>query len=54
MGLARPVRGFDADFVPGWRIFDGTGADAAVGDVVIERDGIVDVGVGLDGDVAVD
>lgn len=38
----------------GGRIFDGTGADAAVGDVVIERDSIVDVGVGLDGDVAVD
>jgi N-acyl-D-aspartate/D-glutamate deacylase len=38
----------------GGRIFDGSGADAASGDVVIERDSIVDVGVGLDGDVAVD
>jgi imidazolonepropionase-like amidohydrolase len=38
----------------GGRIFDGSGADAASGDVVIEGDSIVDVGVGLDGDVAVD
>jgi len=38
----------------GGRIFDGTGADAASGDVVIEGDSIVDVGVGLDGDVAVE
>jgi hypothetical protein len=36
------------------RIFDGSGAGAASGDVVVERDCIVDVGVGLDGDVAVD
>jgi len=38
----------------GGKIFDGTGTDAAVGDVVIESGSIVDVGVGLDGDVAVD
>jgi len=38
----------------GGKIFDGTGADAAPGDVVIESGSIVDVGVGLDGDVAVD
>jgi imidazolonepropionase-like amidohydrolase len=38
----------------GGRIFDGSGAGAASGDVVIERDSIVDVGVGLDGDIAVD
>lgn len=38
----------------GGRVFDGTGADAAYGDVVIEGDSIVDVGVGLDGDVAVE
>jgi len=38
----------------GGKVFDGTGADAAAGDVVIESGSIVDVGVGLDGDVAVD
>lgn len=38
----------------GGKIFDGTGAGAAFGDVVVDGDSIVDVGVGLDGDVAVD
>jgi len=40
--------------VRGGRIFDGTGADPADGDVAIEDDRIVDVGTGLDGDEAVD
>ena len=35
----------------GGRIFDGTGADAASGDVVVDGNSIVDVGVGLDGDI---
>ena len=35
-------------------IFDGTGAPISPGDVVLEDDRILDVGVGLDGDVAVD
>ena len=40
--------------VRGGRIFDGTGADPADGDVAIEDGRIVDVGTGLDGDEAVD
>lgn len=38
----------------GGSLWDGTGADPAPADVVIEGDRIVDVGSGLDGDVAVD
>jgi imidazolonepropionase-like amidohydrolase len=38
----------------GGQVFDGTGADPAPGDVVIEGDRIVDVGSGLDGDEAID
>jgi imidazolonepropionase-like amidohydrolase len=38
----------------GGRVFDGTGAPLADADVVIEGERIVDVGVGLDGDEAVD
>jgi imidazolonepropionase-like amidohydrolase len=38
----------------GGSVFDGTGAQPATGDVAIEGDRIVDVGVGLDGDDAVD
>jgi imidazolonepropionase-like amidohydrolase len=37
----------------GARVFDGTGADPAPGDVAIEGGRIVDVGTGLDGDEAV-
>jgi imidazolonepropionase-like amidohydrolase len=37
----------------GARVFDGTGADPAPGDVAIEDGRIVDVGTGLDGDEAV-
>ena len=40
--------------IRGGRVFDGTGADPADGDVVIEDGRIVDVGTGLDGDEAVD
>jgi imidazolonepropionase-like amidohydrolase len=40
--------------VRGGRIFDGTGADPAEGDVAIEDGRIVGVGTGLDGDEAVD
>jgi N-acyl-D-aspartate/D-glutamate deacylase len=40
--------------VRGGRIFDGTGADPADGDVAIEDGQIVDVGTGLDGDEVVD
>jgi imidazolonepropionase-like amidohydrolase len=36
------------------RVFDGTGADPAAADVVIENGRIVDVGTGLDGDEAHD
>ncbi|HET7326294.1 MAG TPA: amidohydrolase family protein [Nocardioidaceae bacterium] len=35
-------------------VFDGTGAPPAVADVVVEDGRIVDVGAGLDGDIAVD
>ena len=38
----------------GARVFDGTGADPAEADVVVEDGRIVDVGPGLDGDEAVD
>lgn len=38
----------------GGRIFDGTGAPVADGDVVIEDGRIADVGTGLDGDEAID
>ena len=38
----------------GGRIFDGTGAAPADGDIVIEDGRIADVGTGLDGDTAVD
>jgi imidazolonepropionase-like amidohydrolase len=38
----------------GGRVFDGTGADPAPGDVAIDGDRIVDVGSGLDGDDAID
>jgi imidazolonepropionase-like amidohydrolase len=38
----------------GGSVFDGTGADPAPADIVIEGERIVDVGPGLDGDVAVD
>lgn len=38
----------------GGRVFDGTGADPAPADVVVAGGRIVDVGTGLDGDVAVD
>ncbi|HET7029856.1 MAG TPA: amidohydrolase family protein [Candidatus Limnocylindrales bacterium] len=38
----------------GGRVFDGTGADPAAADVAVEDGRIVDVGTGLDGDVAVD
>ena len=38
----------------GGTVFDGTGAAPAVADVVVEDGRIVDVGVGLDGDVGVD
>ncbi len=38
----------------GGRVFDGTGADLAAGDVVIEDGLIVEVGTGLDGDEGVD
>lgn len=38
----------------GGRVFDGTGADAADADVVLEEGRIVDVGSGLDGDDGVD
>ena len=40
--------------VRGGRIFDGTGADPAEGDVAIEDGRIVDVGTGLDGDEAIE
>jgi imidazolonepropionase-like amidohydrolase len=40
--------------VRGGRIFDGTGADPAEGDVAIEDGRFVEVGSGLDGDEAVD
>jgi imidazolonepropionase-like amidohydrolase len=38
----------------GGRVFDGTGAPLAVADIVIEDGRIVEVGLGLDGDEAVD
>jgi imidazolonepropionase-like amidohydrolase len=38
----------------GGSVFDGTGADLAAADVVIEDGTIVDVGPGLDGDVGID
>src|SRR5437016_1211367 len=38
----------------GGRVFDGSGASAAPGDVVVEGGKIVDVGTGLDGDDVVD
>ena len=38
----------------GGSVFDGSGAQPALGDVVVEGDRIVDVGIGLDGDEAVD
>lgn len=38
----------------GGRLFDGTGAPLADADVVVEGDRIVEVGSGLDGDVAID
>ena len=38
----------------GGRVFDGTGAAPADGDVVIEDGRIVEVGSGLDGDEGVD
>ena len=38
----------------GGTIFDGTGAEPAVGDLTVEASRIVDVGVDLDGDEAVD
>ena len=38
----------------GGQVFDGTGSPAAAADVVISGDRIVDVGIGLDGDAAVD
>ena len=38
----------------GGKVFDGSGADVAVGDLAIEDGHIVDVGVGLDGDESVD
>jgi imidazolonepropionase-like amidohydrolase len=38
----------------GGRVFDGSGADPATGDVVVSDGRIVDVGVGLDGDEGVD
>ena len=38
----------------GGRVFDGTGADPADGDVALEDGRFVDVGTGLDGDQAVD
>jgi imidazolonepropionase-like amidohydrolase len=38
----------------GGKVFDGSGADIAMGDVVIEDDRIVDVSVGLDGDERID
>jgi imidazolonepropionase-like amidohydrolase len=40
--------------VRGGRMFDGTGADPAEGDVAIEDGRFVEVGTGLDGDEAVD
>ena len=38
----------------GGRVFDGTGADPAAADVALERERIVDVGIGLDGDEVID
>jgi imidazolonepropionase-like amidohydrolase len=38
----------------GGRVFDGTGADLADGDVVIEDGRVVEVGAGLDGDDGID
>ncbi|MEV1179076.1 hypothetical protein [Nonomuraea sp. NPDC049784] len=38
----------------GGDVFDGTGAPAARADVAVEGDRIVEVGTGLDGDVAID
>lgn len=38
----------------GGTVFDGTGAPPARADVVVERDRIVDIGVGLDGDESID
>lgn len=38
----------------GGRLFDGTGSDPAAADVVVEGDRIVDVGIGLDADEAVE
>jgi imidazolonepropionase-like amidohydrolase len=40
--------------ITGARVIDGTGAGPADGDVVIDGTSIVDVGVGLDGDEAID
>lgn len=38
----------------GGRVFDGSGADPAPGDIVVSDGRVVDVGVGLDGDKGVD
>ncbi|WP_236788405.1 amidohydrolase family protein [Amycolatopsis sp. GM8] len=38
----------------GGQVFDGTGSDRAAGDVVVQDGRIVEIGTGLDGDVAVD
>ncbi|MFJ9542834.1 amidohydrolase family protein [Streptomyces sp. NPDC101225] len=38
----------------GGRVFDGTGAEAADGDIVVEDGRILDVGTGLDGDERID
>ncbi len=38
----------------GGSVFDGTGAPPAAADVVVEGDRIVDIGIGLDGDEAID
>jgi imidazolonepropionase-like amidohydrolase len=38
----------------GGKIFDGSGADPATADLVVEGDRIVDIGTGLDGDEVVD
>jgi imidazolonepropionase-like amidohydrolase len=40
--------------IHGGYVFDGTGSAPARSDVVLDSGGIVDVGIGLDGDVAID